>query len=91
MKKPKQRMYIDARHEKFERGDVKKATYEIQNIEDHGIKTRLYDAIGQNVLRIEVIPKNEKVIISYHENMITPSFMEYKFQIKKLKYKRVES
>lgn len=84
-------MYIDARQEKFQLGDAKQVIYIIKQVAEDHVKQRIYDCIGLHTLKIEVIPASEKVIVTYYENIISPSFMDYQFQLKKLDFKRVES
>lgn len=84
-------MYIDARHEKLQFGGSKKAVYIINGANENDIKKKIFDAIGPYVLRIEIIPENEKVIITYLEHLISPSFMDYRFQLKELIFRREET
>lgn len=81
-------MYIDARNEKFQLGNVQQIIYVIDSADEDPIKRKIYDAVGPYVLKIEVVPANKKVIISYYEKKISPSFMEYRFEIKGLIFKR---
>ncbi|SDK54586.1 hypothetical protein [Natronincola ferrireducens] len=86
--KPKQRMYIDARHEKFQLGNAKQVTYVIEEIDEDSTKQKIYEAIGPYTLKIEVVPNNKKVMITYYESIISPTYMDYQLQLKNLVFKR---
>lgn len=86
--KPKVRMYIDARNEKLNHGDAKQVCYFIKGADEDEIKKKIYESIGFNVLKIEVVPANEKVIITYHEHLITPTYIDYRFRLRGLDFKR---
>lgn len=83
------KIYIDTRHEKYNKGGLKRITYLIKDIEKEQVKQKLFEAIGLIVQSIEVIPNSEKVFISYHENRISPTFIDYKLQLKGLDFKKV--
>ena len=89
--KPKQRIYIDARHENFQLGNVKQVTYIIKEVDQEHIKTRIYDAIGPHSLKIEILPNSEKLIVTYYENITSPTYLDYQFHLKGLVFKRIES
>jgi len=86
--KPKQRIYIDARNEKLNHENARQVCYIINGASDDHIKQKIYECIGLNTLRIEVVPASEKVIITYYEYLITPTYMDYKFQLKGIEFKR---
>ncbi len=86
--KPKARMYIDARGESFNKGNIKQVTYIVKGIETEQSKKILFEAIGYLVQRIEVVPGTEKVIVTYHENIISPTFIDYRLQLKGLEFRR---
>lgn len=81
-------MYIDARNEKFLLKDTKQVTYIISGVNEDHIKEKIFDAIGFHTIKIEIVPSKEKVIVTYYENIISPSFMDYKFNLKGLVFKR---
>lgn len=88
--KVKERMYIDARNEKFQRGDAKEATYIIKDANEAYMKERIYKAVGLHSLKIEVVAAKEKVIITYYENIISPTFIDYLFRLKGIDFTREE-
>ncbi|KAB3537323.1 hypothetical protein F8154_03260 [Alkaliphilus pronyensis] len=88
--KPKTKMYIDARNEKIHMNETKQIAYKINGADGDEIKQKIFDSVGLHSIKIEIIPKTEKVIITYNENYISPSYMEYKFNHKGLTFKRVE-
>jgi len=79
--KAKERMYIDARHEKFQLGSAKQVIYAIEGVNEENVKERILSSIGLHSLKIEIVPKTEKVIITYYENLISPSYIDYIFQL----------
>lgn len=81
-------MYIDARQEKFSIGDAKKVTYSIKGVNDDIIKEKITTAVGLHAIKIEVIPSTEKVNITYFKNVITPTFIDYLFQLKGIEFTR---
>lgn len=88
--KPKERMYIDAKNEQFQLKGTKEVCYLIKGVDEDIIKQRIYDSVGIHTLRIEIIPSSEKVIITYNENFISPTFMDYRFNLKGLSFEREE-
>ncbi|MEW6623872.1 MAG: hypothetical protein AB1420_12230 [Bacillota bacterium] len=87
--KPKSRMWIDARKEGFQPANVKKETYIIEGIKNEEIKKKLWEAIGFQVLSIEVLPDNSgKVTVTYNDTIISPRFMDYRLHLKGISYKR---
>ena len=81
-------MYIDARHEKFHLGNAKQVIFKIKGAKEDHIKQKIFEAIGMNTLRIEVIPENEKVTVTYYENIISPTYMDYRLNLKGLEFNR---
>ncbi len=92
MKEPKVRMWIDARNEKFSKGDTKSKRYKIKNIKKDEVKQKLYEAVGTLVKEIRLISeKEEKVEILYNENLINLTFIDYRLRLRGLEFSREEN
>ena len=89
MKQPQIRMWIDARHEMLSPGKRKSVSYYIENLHTDEVKLKLYEAIGNLVYEIRVVPDAKNSIeVVYQENYLTVTFMDYRLQLKGLHFKR---
>ena len=82
-------MWIDARHEQYTPGNKRQISYIIEGIERDDIKQKIWHAIGLNVAQIEIIQGDpNKVLVTYHENYISPKFMDYLLRQNGLQFTR---
>lgn len=69
-------------------GSVKQVCYFIKGANSDEIKKNIFESIGFNVLKIEIVPDSEKVILTYYEHLITPTYIDYRFHLKGLDFRR---
>jgi phage-related protein len=89
LKEPKLEIWIDAHNEKFNEGELKSIIYEINNLEQEDVKIKLFEAVGMLVYEIRVISEKEgKIEIAFYENLISPTFIDYRLRLRGLKFSR---
>lgn len=88
--KPRVRVWIDARHEKYVPGKRQEVDYRIKDIQEPQVREKVYYTLASLVWKIH-LPHSEKdrVKIIYDPERITPSFIDYLLQQKEIAYERL--
>lgn len=89
MKEPRVRIWIDARHEKYQAGQREELLYIITDIKLPSVREAVYYTLAALVWEIQVLdPEQGKIKIIYDPARISPSFIDYLLWKKEIQFSR---
>ena len=90
LKKPRTKLYIDARDEKLRYGSYKTADYRIENLQTDAVRNDIHQAIGMYVQELSINEHHpDQLTIKYNPEAVTLSFIDYIFRLKGVSFQRM--
>ncbi|NLW06540.1 MAG: hypothetical protein GX039_00935 [Clostridia bacterium] len=87
---PKEKIWIDARHEKLQPGRREEITYFIPYLSSTAVWEAVYYSLAALVWEIQVpVPGQDLIKVIYDPERITPSFIDYLLEQKGIEFQRL--
>ncbi len=88
VKPKKERIWIDARAERFNKAEVNEIRYIIPALGEKDTLLKVHQAIGLQTKSLAI--HNNQLLVSYETNKISPAFIDYLLQLNGLSPERQE-